>query len=101
MLTDQIHDSIKQVLFTNPGERLNQPDFGVGLQQYVFEPNTSASRAALQYTVQHALNHWLSNIIEVEQVEVTREESSITVAVTFKVLSTNERRQDVFFQDKL
>jgi phage baseplate assembly protein W len=99
LLTDQIRDSIKQVLLTNPGERLNQPDFGVGIQQYVFEPNSSASRAAIQDTVQQALNHWLGNIIDVEEVDVMWEESSITVAVRYKVLSTNQLRQDNFFQN--
>ena len=94
-----IRGLIKQVLFTNPGERLNQPGFGVGLQQYVFAPNTPESRAVIQNSVQEALNHWLADVIKVEQVEVTREEYSFTVVVMYKVFSTNQLRQDVFFQD--
>ena len=46
-----IRGLIKQVLFTNPGERLNQPGFGVGLQQYVFAPNTPESRAVIKNSV--------------------------------------------------
>jgi len=94
-----IHGLIKQVLFTYPGERLNQPGFGVGLQQYVFAPSTPESRTVIQNAVQEALSYWLADVIEVEEVEVTREESSFTVAVMYKVISTNELRHDVFFQD--
>lgn len=96
-----IRGLIKQVLCTYPGERLNQPDFGVGLQQYVFTPNTPESRAVIQNAVQAALNHWLADVIEVEEVEVTREVSSITVVVMYKVINTKELRQDVFFQEIL
>ncbi len=44
-----IRDLIKHVLFTNRGERLNQSDFGIGLQQYIFGPITFW----LRYRVQH------------------------------------------------
>lgn len=96
---EQICDLIEQVLATCPGERVNQPDFGVDLQQFVFEPNNAASRAAIQNAVKEALNRWLGNIIEVEEVEVTREASSISVLVVYKVLDSNELRCDVFIQD--
>ena len=37
---DHIRDMIEQFLFTNPGERVNRPDFGSGLLQLVFAPNS-------------------------------------------------------------
>ena len=36
-----MRDMIEQVLFTAPGERVNRPDFGCGLLQMVFGPNSS------------------------------------------------------------
>jgi hypothetical protein len=44
---EHIRDLIEQVLFTSPGERVNRPDFGSGLRQLVFAPN-SDERAAYQ-----------------------------------------------------
>ena len=35
-----IRGLIEQVLFTAPGERVMRPDFGCGLAQLVFAPNT-------------------------------------------------------------
>ena len=42
-----IRDMIEQVLFTVPGERVNRPDFGCGLLQLVFAPNSEALAAAV------------------------------------------------------
>ena len=36
---DHVRDLIEQLLFTSPGERVNRPDFGSGLQQMLFAPN--------------------------------------------------------------
>ena len=61
---DHIRDMIEQVLFTNPGERVNRPDFGSGLLQLVFAPNSTELAAALQFTIQAALQRWLGDLIE-------------------------------------
>jgi hypothetical protein len=54
-----IRGLIEKVLFTAPGECVNQPDFGVGLKGFVFMPNTPESIGALESTVQEALDRWL------------------------------------------
>ena len=56
---DHIRDLIYQVLFTNPGERVNRPDFGCGISQLVFMPNSDVLAAATQFLVQGALTRWL------------------------------------------
>ncbi len=35
-----IKNLIEQILFTSPGERVNRPNFGSGLNQIIFEPNS-------------------------------------------------------------
>jgi phage baseplate assembly protein W len=37
-LDEDIREMIYQVLFTSPGERADQPEFGAGIRRYVFEP---------------------------------------------------------------
>ena len=51
------------MLFTNPGERVNRPDFGCGIGQLVFMPNSDALAAATQFLVQGALQRWLDTVI--------------------------------------
>ena len=35
---DHVADMVEAVLFTAPGERINRPDFGCGLDRLVFAP---------------------------------------------------------------
>src|SRR5262249_5620163 len=37
---DHVRDMIELLLFTQPGERVMRPDFGCGLADLVFEPNS-------------------------------------------------------------
>ena len=67
-----MRDLIEQVLFTAPGERVNRPDFGSGLLQLVFAPNSDELAAATQFLVQGALQQWLGDLIEVERGAASR-----------------------------
>lgn len=91
-----IRDMIEQVLFTNPGERVNRPDFGSGLLQLVFTPNSSELAAALQFTVQASLQSYLGDLIELQQLEVKSQDSTLTVVVKYIVRRSQQVRTDAF-----
>lgn len=93
---DHIRDMIFQVLFTNPGERVNRPDFGCGLKQLVFAPNSDALAAATQFLVQGSLQRWLDPVIEVQSVEVEAEESELRVSIVYSKRSGGGPQRDVF-----
>jgi phage baseplate assembly protein W len=93
---DHIRDMIEQLLFTNPGERVNRPDFGSGLLQLVFAPNSPELAAALQFTVQAALQRWLSDVIDLQALEVTSEDSTLRVTVQYVVRRTGAARVETF-----
>jgi len=93
---DHIRDMIEQFLFTNSGERVNRPDFGSGLLQMVFAPNSQELAAALQFTIQAGLQRWLSDLIEVRNLEVTSEDSTLRVLVQYVVKRTGEQRTQTF-----
>ena len=94
--SDHISDMIEQLLFTSPGERVNRPDFGSGLMQMVFAPNSPELAAALQFTLQAALDHWLGDVIEVRKLEVTSQDAKLTVDLTYAVRTTGETRRETF-----
>lgn len=83
-----IRDMIEQVLFTAPGERVNRPDLGSGLLQLVFEPNSDELAITTQFMVQAALQQWLGDIIEVNNVTVSNEDSSLSVTVAYTIRRT-------------
>jgi hypothetical protein len=93
---DHIRDMIEEFLFTNPGERVNRPDFGAGLLQLVFSPNSPEIAAALQFTVQAGLQRWLGDLILVQKVEVTSVDSTLSVLVQYVVKSTGAQQSQTF-----
>jgi phage baseplate assembly protein W len=89
---DHVRDLIYQVLFTNPGERVNRPDFGCGLLQLVFMPNSDALAAATQFMVQGALQRWLRDVIQVEAVKIENAEERLVVEVSYQRRDTGQRQ---------
>lgn len=95
---DHVRDMIEQFLFTNAGERVNRPDFGSGLLQLVFAPNSPELAAALKHTVQAGLQRWLGDVIEVRELEVTSRDAVLRVELQYAVRRTGEVRSETFEQ---
>jgi len=93
---DHIRDMIEQLLFTSPGERVNRPDFGSGLLQMVFAPNSPELAAALQFTTQAALQRHLGDLIDLQTLEVTAVDSTLNVVVKYLVKRTGDVRTENF-----
>src|SRR5215475_7371967 len=91
-----IRDMIEQFLMTSPGERVNRPDFGSGLLQMVFAPNSPELASALQFTIQAGLQQWLGDLIEVKNLEVVSHEAELRVDVQYVVRRTQQTVTNTF-----
>ncbi|MFB8789826.1 MAG: GPW/gp25 family protein [Potamolinea sp.] len=96
--SDHIRDMIEQLLFTNPGERVNRPDFGSGLMQLIFAPNSPELATALQFTLQATIQRWLGDLVEVQSLEVVSEDGILRLLVQYVVRRTQERQTATFEQ---
>ena len=96
--TDHIRDLIYQVLFTSPGERVMRPDFGSGLLQLVFAPNSDVLAATTQMLVQGALQQWLGDLIVVESVDVEADDATLRVTVQYVIRRSASRVTETFVQ---
>lgn len=83
-----VRQMIEQVLFTNPGERVNRPDFGSGLQQLVFAPNSIELAATVQFTTQALLQQHLVDLIEVNAVDVSGNDAALVVSISYAIRRT-------------
>jgi phage baseplate assembly protein W len=92
---DHIRDMIEQLLFTAAGERVNRPDLGSGLLQMVFAPNSVELAAALQFTAQAAVQRYLGDVIDLQQLDVTPADSTLSVTVRYTVRATQQPQQAV------
>jgi phage baseplate assembly protein W len=89
---EHILQMIEQLIFTNPGERVNRPDFGSGLMQLVFAPNSPELAATVQFTLQAALQHWLGDLIDIQSLDVQSVDSSLTVDLKYVIRQTNQQQ---------
>lgn len=87
-----IRDLIEQVLFTNPGERVNRPAFGSGLLRLVFAPNSDVLAGATQLAVQGALQQYLGDLIMVEAVSVDNVDASLVITIQYVVRRSQQRQ---------
>jgi phage baseplate assembly protein W len=97
---DHVDQMIRQVLLTDPGERVCLPTFGAGLRRLIFAPLTAQLQASAQMTVSQALSTWLGNQITVKQVTVDTAASdpdldpgTIMITVSYVLIETQSVRQ--------
>jgi len=88
---DRIQDAIWIILSTSLGERLMRPDFGAGIHDYVFQPNSEVIQTQLRAAVNKALLKWEPRI---DLLNVTVQEGSqpseVLVSIDYRIRSTNE-----------
>jgi phage baseplate assembly protein W len=89
-----IRESIQIILKTQATERLNRPDFGAGLQRYLFEPNTVTTRFQLQDRITKALQQWEPRI-SINNVDVQQDPNDPQAAIAsieYKLIATQVQR---------
>ena len=91
-----VNQMIRQLLLTSPGERADFPQFGCGLRQLLFAPNSDALQATTNLTVQRALNQWLAGQVQVVNVTVSPgpgdDYSQIVVLVEYILIETRSKQ---------
>ncbi|MCX6227325.1 MAG: GPW/gp25 family protein [Bacteroidia bacterium] len=82
---EHVKQMILQVLFTNPGERINRPDFGCGIRRMVFAPNDDVTASLTQITILQALNTWLGSLITVQDVKVIANNERLEIGISYSL----------------
>ena len=91
-----IRDMIELLIFTSPGERVNRPDFGSGILQLIFAPNSPELAATVQFTLQAAVQRWLADVIELRSLDVTAIDSTLTIDMKYAIRRTGEEQSATF-----
>jgi phage baseplate assembly protein W len=87
----KIRQSIWLILSTAPGERLMRPEFGCGIHDLVFQPNTATLRGSVQARVQEALVRWEPRIDVVDvRVETPPEARNyLLIHIDYRIRANN------------
>ena len=86
----QIKTNLRNLLMTQRGERMFQPNFGCDLPLVIFEPQTDDGLADITAIIQTAVQNWMP-FVRVNGVLVKRSEdtNAIAVSISFTLLSNN------------
>jgi phage baseplate assembly protein W len=86
-----IQESIWIILSTAPGERQMRPGFGCGVHEYVFAPNSSATRGSIAYQVNQALTRYEPRIdvVEVRVESGPGEENLLLIRIDYRIRANN------------
>jgi len=97
---DHVDQMVRQILLTDPGERVCLPTFGAGLRRLLFAPLTTQMQATTSMIVSQSLNTWLAGQVTVQSVNVETPTSDpgvqpglITITVTYVLIETQSVRQ--------
>jgi phage baseplate assembly protein W len=87
---DNVRESIRVILMTEAGERLMREEFGCGLRQYLFEPNTKATRQRIQDSIVNAVTRWEPRV-SLDAVTVDADDNDprrVNIVVLFRLIAT-------------
>jgi len=94
---DHVAQMIRQVLLTDPGERVCLPEFGCGLRRLVFAPYSDALQATTKLLAMQSLSRWLAGQIAVKEVRVSRAgeapDGVLQIGIDYVLIETQEQRQ--------
>ena len=87
---EAIKNSITNILLTSPGQKILNPEFGIDLRRYIFEPVDEFTEEDIQEDIEDNLPNFEPRI-ELEQVEVQalEEEQQYNIQLQINVPSLN------------
>jgi uncharacterized protein len=90
---ENIRQSIWMILNTAPGERVMRPDFGCGIHELVFAPNTPGTAGQVIAEVHEALVRWEPrvDVLDVDAVPDDTQPNLLLIAIAYQVRTTNNR----------
>jgi phage baseplate assembly protein W len=86
-----VQDMLRQLLLTAPGERACLPEFGCGLRQLVFAPQSEALAATVRIQIRQAVERWLDGVVTLGDVDVVpgvADEGELLVTIHYRVVDT-------------
>lgn len=90
-----VRESICIILRTRPGERVMQPDFGCGLDRYLFEPNNTTTLRLIQEEVKNAIARWEPRIT-LNDIRVTvnpADSRAVDIAIYYTLIALQKQTQ--------
>ncbi len=87
---ENVRESIRILLLTEPGERLMREEYGCGLRRFLFEPNTTTTRQLIRERITQAIGRWEPRVA-VDAVDVDDDPDDprvVHITIRFRLIAT-------------
>lgn len=81
---DSIKQNFKNLLLTNPGEKIMDNNFGIGLRTYLFSQNTEQNRNTIEVRIKSQVNKYLKYINIDDIIIQTNENNENAISIMIK-----------------
>lgn len=94
-LETSVRQSLQILLRTRPGEQLRHADFGAGLDAFLHEPNTLATRRRIRDRIEEAIRRWESRVVLdlVEVREIEGRKAAVRIEISYRLRRTGAPQQ--------
>jgi phage baseplate assembly protein W len=91
---NQISSNILNLLKTKRGERIMQPNFGLGLESFLFEQIDTDTQTRIETEIENTIETWLPYVI-IEDLIVNisdelKDRNTIDISLTFSIVDNPE-----------
>jgi len=98
--TEQLKSNIRNLLLTQKGERILQPEFGSGLHEILFDFNNDEIEGKIEDAINSAFEQWLPYVtiadIVVEQTDALKDRNQVNLSLKFQVNGSADLNEVTF-----
>ena len=86
-IKDVLKQNLKMLVLTNPGERVMDPDFGVGLQGYLFQNFTSSTYAEINEKIKQQAKSYIPaiRILRVSFDDTNVDRNTLAISILYSI----------------
>ncbi len=91
-IEENTQQNLKNIILTAPGERVMDPSFGVGLRNYLFEPNLPMARGRLESAIDSQVAKYMP-FVRIDDLFISEDDSnrlSIKLRYSIKGIKSDE-----------
>ena len=91
-----VREMLEQLLFTQPGERVNRPEFGTPISASIFDRPTPEVLSYLEFQISTSVQRFMGDVIALENIVVQVEENQLHVTLQYLIYESNNSVEEVF-----
>jgi phage baseplate assembly protein W len=95
---DAIRQQLEQLLFTRPGERVNRPLFGCGVQRLVFAGGSADTVKAAEYVIATAIRTHMRDRVTLDAVRVRVDDATLFIDILYTAVESGAEMAASFAQ---